>query len=203
MADLIDLRSVSDRSDEEVPDEEVPPLAACLEALLLLSDEPLGSVVLAEATRRPEPEVIGELRRLSDEYRSQGRGFELRQVDGSWRFYTSDTCREAVTRFVTDGRQAKLTQAALETLAIVAYRQPASRAQVGAIRGVNCDGVIRTLVSRGLIAEVGEDFTTGASRFGTTTHFLDRMGIGSVDELPPIADHLPDLDALDGFLDAP
>jgi segregation and condensation protein B len=104
-----------------------------------------------------------------------------------------------ITRYVTDGRQARLSQAALETLSIIAYRQPVSRSQVGAVRGVNPDGVIKTLQARGLIAENGEE--AGVTRFVTTDYFLDRMGLDSLSELPPIADHLPDLGSLDELID--
>jgi segregation and condensation protein B len=176
-----------------------PSLAAALEALLLLAEEPQTPLALAETVQRPQGEVEQQLQRLAQEYRDQGRGFELRNTDAGWRYYTSEECRDLVTRFVTDGRQAKLSQAALETLAIVAYRQPVTRSQVGAVRGVNPDGVIKTLESRGLITEVSEE--SSVAHFITTPYFLDRMGLASLGELPPIADHVPDVDSLDGLLD--
>jgi len=125
-------------------------------------------------------------------YDEAGRGFELREVAGGWRFYTRASCAAYVERFVLDGQQARLTQAALETLAVVAYRQPVSRARVSAVRGVNCDGVMRTLVLRGLIAEDGTDPDTGAILFGTTSYFLERLGLASLADLPPLAPFLPD-----------
>ena len=178
-----------------------PSLDAALEALLLMADEPISPESLAMVCNRPVPEVIGTLHDLSGQYREDSRGFELRDVGGAWRYYTSIECSDLVTSFVTDGRQARLSQAALETLAIVAYRQPVGRSHVTSVRGVNADGVIRTLLTRDLITEISEDATTGAILFGTTTHFLDRMGLSSLDELPPIADRLPDMSSLDALLD--
>ena len=125
------------------------------------------------------------------------RGFELREVGGGWRFYSRPALAPVVQRFVLDGQTARLTQAALETLAVIAYRQPVSRARVSAVRGVNVDGVVRTLTTRGLVTEVGTDETTGATLYGTTTTFLERMGLGSLDELPALAPYLPDADVLD------
>lgn len=178
-----------------------PSLSAALEALLLLADEPTPAIQLAEVTGRPEPEVEATLAELAMQYVADGRGIELRRSDSGWRFYTATICRDLITRYVTDGRQSKLSQAALETLAIVAYRQPVSRSQVGAIRGVNPDGVIKTLHARGLIAEASAGPEGGVTTFVTTDYFLDRMGIDSVSELPPIADHLPDLESLDDLID--
>ncbi|MDP4015323.1 MAG: SMC-Scp complex subunit ScpB [Candidatus Nanopelagicales bacterium] len=205
MGDVVDLRSGSAEALFAAEPEAglgAPSRGAALEALLLLADEPVSSLTLAELTGCPEPDIVSELLRLSAEYRRDGRGFDLREVGGAWRFYTSDTCSELVARYATDGRQARLTQAALETLAIIAYRQPVSRARIGAIRGVSCDGVVRTLVARGLVTEVGEDTVAGAVLFGTTTYFLDRMGISSLEELPPIAEHLPSFDSLDELLES-
>ena len=176
-----------------------PSLSAALEALLLLSEEPLTPLALAELVVRPVDEVEQQLHDLAAEYVEQQRGFELRNTDSGWRFYTAAECRELVTRFVTDGRQARLSQAALETLAIVAYRQPVTRSQVGAVRGVNPDGVLKTLIARGLVTETATDGM--AAEFTTTPYFLDRMGMASLSELPPIADHLPSLDSLDELLD--
>lgn len=173
-----------------------PSLAAALEALLLLADDPLAPESLAEVCDRPVATIIGTLHSLAGQYREEGRGFELRDVDGAWRYYTSAECADLVAQFVTDGRQSRLSKAALETLAIIAYRQPVGRGHVASVRGVNADGVIRTLLTRGLIIEINQDSATGAALFGTTTHFLDRMGLSSVTELPPIADHLPDLASL-------
>jgi segregation and condensation protein B len=140
----------------ETPDSG-PGLRASLEAILLVADEPVPLVVLAQVLERPRNEVEAELRDLSASYVAEGRGFDLREVAGGWRFYTREDCAPLVERFVSDGQEVRLTQAALETLAVVAYRQPVSRARVSAVRGVNCDGVVRTLVLRGLAEEAGTD----------------------------------------------
>ena len=166
-----------------------------------MTDEPLDVPTLAALVRRPASEVAEQLAELAGEYADQGRGFELREVAGGWRFYTRADCAEVVERYVRDGQQARLTQAALETLAVVAYRQPVSRARISAVRGVNVDGVIRTLTSRGLVAEAGHDASTGAILYRTTELFLDRLGIRSLEELPPIAEYLPDIELLDDFIE--
>jgi len=192
---------------EVTPEEETEPfgapsLASGLEALLLLADEPMTVVDLAAAVRRPAEEVDEELRRLAGEYAEQQRGFDLREVAGGWRYYTRAECSPLVERFVLDGQQARLTQASLETLAVVAYRQPITRGRVAAVRGVNVDGVIRTLLTRGLISEAGTDGESGAHLYVTTPYFLERMGLSSLDELPPLAEHLPDLSDLEDVLDS-
>jgi len=179
-----------------------PSLAAAIEALLLLADEPMTVIDLAAATRRPADDVETVVRALADEYSEQGRGFDLREVAGGWRYYTRADCAPLVERFVLDGQQARLTQASLETLAVIAYRQPITRGRVSAVRGVNVDGVIRTLLSRGLIAEAGHDGESGAHLYRTTSYFLERMGIASLDDLPPLAEHLPDLADLEDVLDS-
>jgi segregation and condensation protein B len=178
-------------------DEEGPALRTALEAILLVVDEPVSDVVLAQVTERPTEEVRRALRELAEEYDSAGRGFELREVAGGWRYYTRRSCAAYVERFVLDGQQARLTQAALETLAVVAYRQPVSRARVSAVRGVNVDGVMRTLVARGLVEEAGQDGESGAHLYRTTSYFLERLGLRTLDELPDLAPYLPDLDTLD------
>ncbi|GLZ10723.1 segregation and condensation protein B [Actinomadura sp. NBRC 104425] len=169
-----------------------PGLRASIEAILLVVDEPVSEVTLAQLLERPRQEIAATLRELSAEYTAQGRGFDLREVAGGWRFYTRDVCAPVVERFVTDGQQARLTQAALETLAVVAYRQPVSRARVSAIRGVNSDGVIRTLLLRGLIEEAGQDPESHANLYRTTGYFLERLGLRSLDELPDLAPYLPE-----------
>jgi len=169
-----------------------PGLRACLEAILLVADEPVPTVVLAQVLEQPRNEVAAALRDLAGEYTAEGRGFDLREIAGGWRFYTREECAPVVERFVSDGQEVRLTQAALETLAVVAYRQPVSRARVSAVRGVNCDGVIRTLVLRGLVEEAGADPETGAILFGTTGYFLERLGLPSLDGLPELAPFLPD-----------
>ncbi|WP_051941389.1 SMC-Scp complex subunit ScpB [Phaeacidiphilus oryzae] len=158
----------------------------------MVVDEPIGEERLAGVLDLPRAEVRGALRELADEYAAQGRGFDLRFVAGGWRFYTRAEFSEAVDRFVLDGQQSRLTQAALETLAVVAYRQPVSRARVSAVRGVNCDGVMRTLVQRGLVEEAGSESETGAILYRTTNYFLERMGLRGLDELPELAPFLPE-----------
>jgi segregation and condensation protein B len=177
--------------------DELPPLRAALEAVLLVVDEPVAEITLAQVTECPTEEVARVLRELAADYEAAGRGFELRQVAGGWRLYTRADCAPYVERFVRDGQQARLTQAALETLAVVAYRQPVSRSRVAAIRGVNVDAVMRTLVTRGLVTEVGSEHESGALLYGTTPHFLERLGLASLDELPALSDYLPDPYALD------
>lgn len=171
---------------------ELPGLRASIEAILLVVDEPVPEVTLAQILERPRQEVVETLRELAAEYTEQGRGFDLREVAGGWRFYTRETCAPVVERFVTDGQQARLTTAALETLAVVAYRQPVSRARVSSIRGVNSDGVMRTLTLRGLIEEAGQDPETQAHLYRTTRYFLERLGLNSLEELPDLAPYLPD-----------
>jgi segregation and condensation protein B len=178
-------------------DEELPPVRAALEAVLLVVDEPVAEVVLAQVVERPTDEVAAVLRELAASYDAEGRGFELRNVSGGWRMYTRASCAPFVERFVRDGQQTRLTQAALETLAVVAYRQPVSRSRVAAIRGVNVDAVMRTLLTRGLVTETGTERETGAVLYGTTPYFLERLGLSTLDELPPLRDYLPDPYALD------
>lgn len=197
----------ADESAEVVAEEEPDfdglnvELRPALEALLMVSDQPMTIVDLATFLEVPADEVEEALISLAAEYQQQGRGFELRCIDSGWRFYSAAQCADVVAKFATDGRTARLTQASLETLAVVAYKQPISRARIGAIRGVNVDGVMRTLITRGLVTEVETDPATGAVLYGTTGFFLERMGVGSLDELPPIEDHLPDLSVLDEFID--
>jgi segregation and condensation protein B len=173
-------------------------LRPALEAVLMVVDEPVSVVTLAQVLERPTAEVGEALRELAEEYTVLGRGFELREVglggEGDrtgWRVYSRASCAPVVERFVRDGQQAKLTQAALETLAVVAYRQPVSRSKVSAIRGVNCDGVMRTLLARGLVEDYGNDHETGAVLYQTTGYFLERMGLKSLEELPDLAPLLP------------
>jgi len=169
-----------------------------LEAVLMVADQPLDRLSLAQAVGSPPDQVDAGLAALSAEYTESGRGFELREVGGGWRYYTREQYAPVVDQFVLEGQQARLTQAALETLAVVAYRQPVSRARVSAIRGVNVDGVIRTLVARGLVEEAGTDQQTGAHLFRTTSYFLERMGLSTLDQLPEIAPYLPEMDDLEG-----
>lgn len=179
-----------------------PDLRAGLEALLLLADEPMSVITLAQATRRPVEEVEPAVRELSAEYTDQQRGFDLREVAGGWRFYTRAECSPLIERWVLDGQQARLTQASLETLAVIAYQQPVSRGRVSAVRGVSVDGVIKTLLTRGLIEEAGHDGESGSILYRTTSYFLERLGASSLEELPPLAEHLPDLGDLEEVLDS-
>ena len=169
-----------------------PGLRASLEAILLVADEPVPEVLIAQVLERPRHTVAEGLRTLAQEYTDDGRGFDLREIAGGWRFYTREDCAPLVERFVRDGQEVRLTQAALETLAVIAYRQPVSRARVSAVRGVNCDGVIRTLVLRGLVEDSGTDQETGAILYRTTGYFLERLGMASLDELPELAPFLPE-----------
>lgn len=178
----------------------VAELRPSLEAVLMVADQPLEAVTLATAVGYPVGEVTDALDALAAEYAEQGRGFELRNVGGGWRYYTRDEYAAVVEGFVLDGQQARLTRAALETLAVVAYKQPVSRARVSAIRGVNVDGVIRTLLNRGLVEEAGQDHETGAHLYRTTGYFLERIGVTSIDDLPELAPYLPDMDDLEDEL---
>jgi segregation and condensation protein B len=171
-------------------------IAAC-EALLLVVDSPTDEASLATALDQPVARVERALRHLAESYREQGRGIDLRRVGEGWRFYTRDLYAPYVERFLLDGQRAKLTRAALETLAVVAYRQPVTRARVAAVRGVNCDGVLRTLLTRGLVEEAGVDGPTQGTLFRTTELFLERLGLASLEDLPPLAPLLPDIDAID------
>lgn len=176
---------------------------AALEGVLMVADEPVPAVRLATVLGLPTEQVTGLLGTLAAEYRGEHggrpRGFELRQVGEGWRIYSAPAYHQVVGRFVLDGQTARLTQAALETLAVIAYRQPVTRGQVSGVRGVNVDGVVRTLTARGLVAEAGTDPTTGAVLYRTTGYFLERMGLTNLDELPPLAPYLPDIDAFEGL----
>jgi segregation and condensation protein B len=178
-----------------------PQLRGALEAILLVVDEPADPTVLAQVLTTPEPEIVAMLRALQGEYDEAGRGFELREIAGGWRLYTRAEFAPYVERFVLEGQQARLTQAALETLAVVAYRQPVSRTRVSAVRGVNVDGVIRTLVSRGLVEEAGADHESGAILYRTSPYFLERLGLGDLTELPNLADFLPESTTIDALED--
>ncbi|WP_335988409.1 SMC-Scp complex subunit ScpB [Glycomyces sp. MUSA5-2] len=167
-------------------------LGAVLEAILMIAEEPLSEEFLSSVLERPRSQVRETLGRLSAEYTGDGRGFDLRRQAGGWRFYTRADYARYVERFVTDGASARLTKAALETLAVVAYRQPVTRGRISAIRGVNCDGVIRTLLARGLVEECGTDPDSTATLYRTTTLFLEKIGLDSVDQLPELAPFLPD-----------
>jgi segregation and condensation protein B len=174
-----------------------PPLRTALEAVLLVVDEPVSEVSLAQVVERPTDEVRTALTELAIEYTADGRGFDLREVAGGWRLYTRAECAAVVERFVRGWQHARLTQAALETLAVVAYRQPVSRSRVSAVRGVNVDAVMRTLVARGLVEEAGTEYETGAILYRTTGYFLERLGLNTIEELPELAPYLPPLDMIE------
>jgi segregation and condensation protein B len=178
-----------------------PSLEAACEAVLLLADQPMDLVSLSAIVRRPVDQVEAVVRGLSAQYTEDGRGFDLREVAGGWRFFTRADCAEVVSRYVVDGQQARLTQAALETLAIIAYRQPISRGRISAVRGVNVDGVVRTLLTRGLIQEAGVEPGSQATQLRTTPYFLERLGISDLSALPPLADHVPTYGDLGDLVD--
>ena len=192
----LDQPSGDDEASEtlDIPLAELRP---ALEAVLMVADQPLDHMTLASAVGYPPGEVSAALTALAEEYAEQGRGFDLRNVAGGWRYYTREDFAGVVEKFVLDGQQARLTQAALETLAVVAYKQPVSRARVSAIRGVNVDGVMRTLVARGLVEEAGHDAETTATLYRTTGYFLERIGVASLEELPELAPFLPEMGELD------
>ena len=193
---------------------------AALEAVLMVIDQPATSEELAaglNVTVAVVEDLLEDLRREYSGYTVKApdvdavgfavastapRGFELRNVAGGWRIYSRSDFADIVGRFVLEGQNTRLTQAALETLAVIAYRQPVSRARVSAIRGVNVDSVVRTLTQRGLIEDSGTDPESGAVLYRTTSYFLERMGIGSVAELPQLSPHLPGLEEIDEYYDA-
>ena len=171
-----------------------------IEAILMVVDEPVTEITLASVLQVPVEQIQLAINALLPTY--EGRGFALKAVNGGWRFYSSPEFSEAVEKFVLDGQQNRLTQAALETLAVIAYRQPISRARVSAIRGVNVEAVMKTLVTRGLVDEYGVENETGAILYRTTSYFLERLGLNSLADLPPLAPHLPDIDGLDEILES-
>nr|WP_307850290.1 SMC-Scp complex subunit ScpB [Saccharopolyspora sp. HNM0986] len=172
-------------------------LDSALEALLLVVDVPAGEELLASTLEQPVARIRTALQRLAQGYADAGSGFDLRRVGDGWRFYTRETYAPYVERYLLDGQRSKLTRAALETLAVVAYRQPVTRSRVAAVRGVNVDGVIRTLVGRGLVEEAGTDSETGGNLYCTTELFLERLGLSSLKDLPPLAPLLPEVDTID------
>lgn len=172
-------------------------LKRVLEALLLVIDTPVTADALAAATEQPVYRVAAKLQLMADELTGRDSGIDLRHTSAGWRMYTRARFAPYVEKLLLDGARTKLTRAALETLAVVAYRQPVTRARVSAVRGVNVDAVMRTLLARGLITEVGTDADTGAVTFATTELFLERLGLTSLSELPDIAPLLPDVDTID------
>lgn len=171
-------------------------LRGAVEAILFVVDTPVPAGTLAQLLDVDETTITEQLSALAQEYERQRRGFALRPAGEGWRLYTREDYAEQVERYLTDGQRARLTQAALETLAVVAYRQPVTRARISAIRGVSVDGVMRTLLSRGLVAEQGTDQQTGGGLYVTTELFLEKLGLASLAELPDLAPLLPDVDAV-------
>jgi len=183
-----------DVANAELDDDD---LTRVLEALLLVVDTPVTAQTLATVTEQPVYRVSAKLEVMAEELRARDSGIDLREAGGGWRMYTRAQYAPYVERLLLDGSRSKLTRAALETLAVVAYRQPVTRARVSAVRGVNVDAVIRTLVARGLITEAGTDEDSGATTFATTELFLERLGLTSLTDLPDIAPLLPDVDVID------
>ncbi|MFJ6131376.1 SMC-Scp complex subunit ScpB [Janibacter terrae] len=171
-----------------------------IEAVLMIVEEPVTDHALSSALELPVEEIREHLAAIESAYADGTHGFTVRNVGGGWRFYSHHAYAPVVERFVLDGQQSRLTTASLETLAVVAYRQPISRARIGAVRGVNVDGVVRTLLTRGLITEVTKDEESGATLYGTTPYFLERMGLNSLDDLPALAPYLPDAALLDDLV---
>ena len=169
-------------------------LRAAIEAVLFVVEAPVTVAAVATALERPAGEVESALAELGSDLDARGSGVELREVAGGVRLYTRPELAPWVEAFLMEGQRARLTQASLETLTVIAYRQPVTRARISAIRGVNVDGVVRTLTTRGLITEVGADPDTGGGLYRTTDLFLEKMGLRSLDELPSLAPLLPELD---------
>jgi segregation and condensation protein B len=168
-------------------------LRMALEAILFLADEPMSAGLLAQAVEVGRREVEATLRRLAADHEARGSGIVLQEVAGGWRFFTNPEAAPFVEHFVLSSRHARLTKAALETLAIVAYKQPVTRHQISSIRGVSSEGVVRALVDRGLVQEVGRDEGPGkAVLYGTSVEFLERLGLASLADLPPLAPLLAD-----------
>lgn len=188
-------------SDELSPvDEQIAAFKRAIEAVVIVSHDPVPPDLLAQLLEQPVSSVEQWCDELAAEYGDQQRGFELRRVAGGFRYQTHSDQTPYVERFVLHDQKARLSGAALETLAIIAYKQPISRAQVASIRGVDPDGVIRTLQARGYIDEVGRDPGPGqAILFGTTPQFLEKLGIDTVDDLPPIAEFIPDADVVEAL----
>jgi segregation and condensation protein B len=177
-------------------------LTAALEALLLVVDTPVPVATLATVTQQTTDRVEIALQAMASALEDRGSGIDLREAGGGWRMYTRARFAPYVERLLLDGSRSKLTRAALETLAVVAYRQPVTRARVSAVRGVNVDAVMRTLLARGLITETGADSDTGAMTFATTEMFLERLGLSSLADLPDIAPLLPDVDVIDDIAES-
>nr|WP_230862958.1 SMC-Scp complex subunit ScpB [Amycolatopsis camponoti] len=185
-----DVDSLPDVTSDEI-------LEAALEALLLVVDSPASEELLADTVGQPKARIVVALRTMAQKFTDRASGIDLRRVGEGWRFYTRDVYAPFVEKLLLDGQRSKLTRAALESLAVIAYRQPVTRARVAAVRGVNVDGVIRTLLARGLIEEMGTDPETTGTLYVTTELFLERLGLSSLNDLPAIAPLLPEVDTID------
>lgn len=170
-------------------------IVAVVEAVLHVSDEPVEARSLAATLGFTEEKVAIALETIRSGLQSRGAGTELRAVAGGWRLFTTSEVADFVELFVRDGQIARLTQASLETLAVIAYKQPVTRARISAIRGVNVDSVVKTLENRGLIQVLSIDSESGALLYGTTDLFLEKLGINAISDLPDISQHIPDLQA--------
>jgi len=172
-------------------------IEGAIEAILMVTDAPISLVALATALEIPVNQVRDAVLKLREDYEGKdgqgARGFELREVAGGWRIYVRENYDWAVKMFIANENPTKLSQAALETLSVIAYKQPSARGQIASIRGVNVDSVVRTLTSRGLVTELYTDSETGAIHYGTTSLLLEQLGINSLDQLPPISPYLPDV----------
>lgn len=199
---MSDLDNAPEALDEPAFDPDTVPggLRAALEAVLMVVEEPVSAASLAAALDRPEPVVEEALTAIARDDEESRRGFALLCLGGAWRYYSRHDLAPVVEKYLLDGQRARLSQAALETLAVIAYRQPVSRARVSGVRGVNVDGVVRTLLTRGLITETGVDEEHGAVLYGTTPYFLQRLGLRSLEDLPPLAPYLPESDILDQLI---
>lgn len=197
--DPTDSTEGTDGADAPAEAEPIDPqrVAALVEAILFLADAPLDPVALAAGIGLPVDAVAEAVAALEAGYDRRGAGIALAHVAGGVRLYTREDLAPQIERYLRDGQRTRLTQAALETVAVIAYRQPITRARISAIRGVSVDGVIRTLLSRGLIVEVGSEAETGGLLYATTDVFLEKMGLASLDELPSLAPLLPELGGLD------
>ena len=198
----MEIEPITQEESEETFDGlAAPSLRAALEAILMVIDEPVKVEILAQITDTPVADVDKELANMAYELEQRQSGFLLRQVAGGWRFYTNEECWPIVEKFVKEGQPTKLTQASLETLAVVAYKQPVSKGRISAIRGVNVDSVIRTLLNRGLIEEAGIEHESQSILYRTTSYFLEKLGINDLSDLPAVADYLPDMSALDSLIE--
>jgi segregation and condensation protein B len=203
MPEVMSEQTEVDASADQEARPPVTDIERALEAILMVADEPLPLVTLATAVGAPVPAVRQSIERLVADYDGEDggprRGFELREVGGGWRIYVRPEHDDVVADLVLTQNPTRLSQAALETLAVIAYKQPISRGSIASIRAVNVDSVVRTLVGRGLITEAFTDPETGAIHYETTPLLLTQLGINSLDELPPISPLLPD--GADGFDD--